>query len=397
MEYKFSEKIANMKPSAIREIFKSLADPEIIAFAAGNPAPESFPVEAFERLSADILRETPVTALQYGITEGHTPLREAVAARIHDKFGVGRDFDTTIITTGGQQGIDLCCKVMCDPGDVVICEKPTFIGALNAFRANGAIPVGVDLGPDGMDPNRLEAALNANPRAKLIYTIPTFHNPMGVCTSFKRRIDMYAIAKRHGVLILEDNPYGELRFRGEDIAAIKSFDDDGVVMYCSSFSKILSAGMRVGFLCGPAPVIQKIVVAKQVNDVHTNMFFQMLCERYIKNYNLDAHIEGIRALYRRRAGVMAAAYDACVPDWAPRTDPEGGLFLWSALPEGTDIQALVAALLERKVAVVTGAAFMPDENEPSWGIRLNYSTPTDEQIGRGIEILGEEIKKAAKG
>ena len=277
MEYIFSDKLSALKPSAIREIFKSLTDPSIISFAAGNPNPLSFPVEALAKISADIFASDAAYALQYGITEGYAPLRESIAARIYEKFGIGREFDQTIVTTGGQQGIELACKAFCNEGDAVICENPSFIGALNAFRSNGARTIGVPLRADGIDLTVLEETLRTEKKAKLLYLIPTFQNPSGITSTLKNRRAVYALAKKYGVVILEDNPYGELRFAGEDVPTYKSFDTDGLVIYCSSFSKILSSGMRIGFVNAPAEIIAKMVVAKQVEDVHTNLFAQMLC------------------------------------------------------------------------------------------------------------------------
>ena len=379
----------DMKPSAIREIFKSLTDPSIIAFAAGNPAPESFPAAQIRRFASEILEEELNTALQYSITEGYPALREAVAARLREKFSVGSPEDTLLITSGGQQGLELACKVMCDQGDTVLCENPSFIGALNAFRSLGANLVGLELTDgDGIDPDALERALRENPRAKLLYLIPTFHNPAGTTMSLERRRAVYAVARRYGVMILEDNPYGELRFAGEEIPPIKSMDTDGIVIYCGSFSKILSAGMRVGFVCAPAPVAQKMVVAKQVEDVHTNIFAQMLCNRFLRE-DPDAHIASIRQLYRRKSGVMLSEMDRLFPESIRYTRPEGGLFLWCTLPQEIDMSAYVQACLQKKVAVVPGTAFNCDPAAPSQSFRLNYSTPSDEQIAAGIGILAE--------
>ena len=290
MEYVFSDKVSGMKPSAIREIFKSLTDKSIISFAAGNPSPLSFPVEKMHAIANDIFANNAAFALQYGITEGYPRLREQVAERLRAKFNTGTADDETIITTGGQQGIDLTAKVLLNEGDTVICENPSFIGALNAFRSYNAHLVGVDLDRDGMNVEALESALKANPNTKLIYVIPTFQNPAGITTSLEKRRAILALAKKYGAVILEDNPYGELRFAGTDVPTIKSLDTDGRVVYCSSFSKILSAGMRVGFLCGPKELIQKVVVVKQVNDVHTNLFFQILASEFIERYRLDDHI-----------------------------------------------------------------------------------------------------------
>lgn len=392
MEYRISEKLKNLKPSAIREIFKSLTDPRIIAFAAGNPAAESFPAEFIEKKAAEILHNSPVAALQYSITEGYPALRTAVKKRLSDAFGIGRDFDETIITSGGQQGLELACKVMCDEGDVVISEDPSFIGALNAFRSCGARVVGVKTEEDGIVIEELEAALKLNPRAKLLYMIPTFHNPMGITTSAEKRSAVYALAKKYGVLILEDNPYGELRFSGRDVPTIKSMDEEGIVIYCGSYSKVLSSGMRLGFLCAPAEVMSKIVVAKQVEDVHTNILSQMICESFVTSDQYLPHLEKIRALYRRKCALMLDAMDKNFPDDVKYTRPEGGLFLWCTLPSGFVLDEFVQTALKNEVAVVPGTAFNCDTTAASDSFRLNYSTPSDEQITRGTEILGRLLK-----
>ncbi|MBO4932403.1 MAG: PLP-dependent aminotransferase family protein [Clostridia bacterium] len=389
MEYTISNKLANLKPSAIREIFKSLSDPTIISFAAGNPSPLSFPSEELAEISADIFKNQANVALQYGITEGYPPLRKAVEERMKAKFGIGRDFDETIITTGGQQGIELTTKALCNEGDVVICENPSFIGALNSFRALGAKPVGVPLNEDGIDVEILEKTLAETPNARFIYVIPTFHNPMGITSTLENRKKVYELAKKYGVMILEDNPYGELRFAGADVPTYKSFDEDGIVLYCSSFSKILSAGMRIGYVCGPQAVISKMVVAKQVEDVHTNNFFQMLCHRYMTERDIDGHIEKIRGIYRAKAELMLAELDKKMPKCVKYTRPEGGLFLWCTLPNGTDSSEFIKKALAQKVAVVPGTAFNCDTEAPSDSFRLNYSMPSDEDIVRGIGILAD--------
>ncbi len=389
MEYKISTKLADMKPSAIREIFKSLTNPEIIAFAAGNPSEESFPADKLNLLSSEIFKSAPSTALQYGITEGYPPLRAQLEDRLEKKFGISKKDNTLIVVSGGQQGIELACKVLCDPQDAVICEDPSFIGALNAFRSNGAKPVGVPMEEDGMNIELLEKACRENPRAKLLYLIPTFHNPAGTTMSLEKRKKVYDIALKYGLVILEDNPYGELRFAGEDIPTIKSMDTENIVIYCGSFSKVLSAGMRVGFVSAPPAIVNKMVVAKQVEDVHTNQFFQMLCSDFIKKYDLDAHIQNIRAIYRRKCGIMLSALDRYMPKQVKYTRPNGGLFIWLTLPDNIDLSEFVAKALERKVAVVPGTAFTPDEHEVSHSFRITYATPTDVQLTEGVIILSE--------
>lgn len=388
MDFVFSNKVNDMKPSAIREIFKSLSDPSVISFAAGNPSPLSFPVEKMHSVAEEIFQNEASFAFQYGITEGYPRLRQQVAQRLKERFNTGTENDEVIITTGGQQGIDLCAKVLCNEGDTVICENPSFIGALNAFRSYNANLVGVDLDEDGMNIEALENALKANRNTKIIYVIPTFQNPAGITTSLEKRKAILELAKKYDCLILEDNPYGELRFSGEDVPTIKSLDDDGRVLYCSSFSKILSAGMRIGFVCGPKELIQKIVVVKQVNDVHTNLFFQMVASKFIDKYGLDDHIANIRELYKNKCNLMLSELDKRVIGKATYTRPEGGLFIWLTVNGGNG-DDIAKRALENKLAVVTGSSFNPIQGGYSPSVRLNYSTPSDEQIVEGVKRLAE--------
>ena len=396
MNYNLSDNIKNMKPSAIREIFKSLGTPGAISFAAGNPSPESFPVEDITRIANKILAENASASLQYGTTEGYAPLRELVTKRISEKFDCVKEGDMTIITSGGQQGIELFCKVMCNRGDEVICENPSFIGALNAFRSIGAVPVGVPLEDDGINLEMLEEVLKTHPKAKFMYLIPTFQNPAGITTSLEKRKAVYALAQKYDIMILEDNPYGELRFAGENVPTYKSMDTDGRVMYCGSFSKILSAGMRVGFVCGNETVVQKMVVAKQVEDVHTNQFFQMIVAGFMQECDMDAHVAKINAIYKHKASLMIAALDKYMPKEVKFTRPEGGLFLWCTLPEGVSLDEFMKESIAQKVFVVTGKAFNCDEEADSDSFRLNYSMPSDEEIDKGIKILGDIIADLIK-
>lgn len=390
MEYIFSNKVRDMKPSAIREIFKSLSDPNVISFAAGNPSPLSFPVEKMHTVAEEIFQNEASFAFQYGITEGYPRLREQVALRLKERFNTGSDNDDVIITTGGQQGIDLCAKVLCNEGDVVICENPSFIGALNAFRSYNTKLVGIDLENDGMNIEALENALKANPNAKMIYVIPTFQNPAGITTSLEKRKAILELAKKYDVIILEDNPYGELRFSGEDVPTIKSLDTEGRVVYCSSFSKILSAGMRIGFVCGPKELVQKIVVVKQVNDVHTNLFFQMVASKFIDKYGLDEHIDFIKDLYRKKCNLMLSELDKHIAGKAEYTRPEGGLFIWLTV-KGGDGDEIAKKAIANKLAVVTGSSFNPIQGGYSPSVRLNYSTPSDEQIIEGVKRLASVL------
>ncbi len=396
MNYNFSKKISDLKPSAIREILKAPSTPDTISFAAGNPAPESFPVEELSKLSDEIFKSSPVSALQYSVTDGYAPLREVISDRQKRLFSIGKSVengdkynDNTIIVSGGQQGIELACRVFCNENDTVICENPTFIGALNAFRSNGAKTVGVELLDDGIDIDALERTVKDTPDAKLLYVIPNFQNPAGITTSLEKRKKIYEIAKKYGLMILEDNPYGELRFSGESIPSIKSFDEDGIVIYCSTFSKILSAGMRVGFVIAPEEVTSKMVVVKQTSDVHTNIFFQMLCYKYMTECDLEGHIKEIQDIYRHKCALMIDALDEYMPRSVSYTRPDGGLFIWCTLPGQINAPEYISRAVQRNVRVVPGATFNCDAEMPSQSFRLNYSTPSDSQIVKGVKILSD--------
>lgn len=395
MEYEFSNRMKGLKGSAIREIFKVAGDPSYISLAGGNPAPELFPAQELAEIAADVLAHEPVTALQYGVTEGYGPLRDAVRARLQ-RDGIGSPDDEVLIVSGGQQGIDLTAKNLVNEGDVVFVEEPSFIGALNAFRSFGAKLVGVAMDDAGMQPDALERAIAANPGGKVIYTIPTFQNPMGVTMPAARRRAVYEIARRHHLIIIEDNPYGELTFDGVKTAPIKTLDTDGRVVYCGSFSKILAPGLRLGFVCANRALVQKLVVAKQVEDVHTPMLTQLLAAEYMKRYDLDALIVRMRALYRQKCGTMLRAMDEFFPADAHWTRPNGGLFIWCDLGHGIDTAKLAPACLARKVVFVPGSTFMTDMDAPCSGLRLNYSTMTDERITEGIRILGEKFSAALR-
>lgn len=392
MDYQFSDRISSLKPSAIREILKATSQSDVIPFAAGNPAPEAFPVDDVRKITADILANDPITALQYGISEGYAPLRNTIKTYMAEKYGVGSEDDDIIITSGAQQVIDLTSKVLLNEDDVVISESPSFIGALNTFRSYKGRLVGVDVESDGMNMDMLEDVLKKEKRARFIYTIPNFQNPSGVTMSWEKRQQLYALAKKYGVLILEDNPYGELRCKGEDIPCIKTLDKDGIVIYSGSFSKILSPGIRVAFTIAPKALIAKMTVGKQASDVHTPVLTQMIVNEWMTKYDMEGHIQKIRGIYRKKLDLMCGLIDGELGDFVTYVKPEGGLFIWCELPEKVDMLKFCSVAAENKVAVVPGVAFMMYPEDKTQCIRLNFSTPTDEGIVKGMKILGE-VKK----
>lgn len=388
MDYRFSDRMSGMRGSAIREIFKFAADPEVISLAGGNPAPELFPNEELADIAAELLRNQPVLSLQYGVTEGYTPLREAVKARLKRVEHIDNADDEVIIVSGGQQGIELSAKALVNEGDTVIVEEPSFIGALNAFRSYNAHLAGVKMDEDGMNIASLEKTVAENKNAKLIYTIPTFQNPMGTTMSLEKRKAVYEIARKNNLIIIEDNPYGDLTFDGTKMPTIKSMDVDGRVIYCGSFSKILAPGLRIGFVCANKAIVQKIVVGKQISDVHTAMLPQLLAYEYMTRFDLDAAIVKMRANYAHKCRTMLDAIARDFPADVTCTRPNGGLFIWCDLGHGVDTQALAATCAANKVVYVPGSTFMVDMDKPSSALRLNYSTMSDERIGEGIRRLG---------
>lgn len=390
MDYKFSDKVSGLKASAIREILKYTSDPEVISFAAGNPAPEAFPKEEIAEISAELLKNDPVLALQYSITEGYTPLREYLKKWMSEKNCFHPEFDDLIITSGGQQANELSCKVLLNEGDTLLCESPSFIGSLNAFRSYNVNLKGVDMEEDGINIEKLENALKTEPNVKILYLIPNFQNPTGRTMSLAKRKAVYELACKYDFIILEDDPYGELRFAGETIPSIKSLDTEGRVIYSSTFSKLISPGFRTGYVSAPAEIIQKIVVCKQVSDVHSNIWAQVVSHRFMSGVNREEHFNKLRAIYREKCELMCGLIESGFSKKITYTKPEGGLFIWCTLPEGCDMNAFCTkAVKDYKIAVVPGNSFSIDENEVSRSFRLNYSTPTNEQIEKGMAVLAK--------
>ena len=397
MEYSFSDRVQALKPSAIREIFKYAADPEVVSLSAGNPSPEAFPIEEIKEISSRLLEENPIGVLQYSVTEGYPQLRETLKEYMKSHHNVGKDFDDILITTGAQQIMDLATKSLVNEGDVVITEAPSFIGSLNTFRSYNAKLVGVKIDDDGMNMEELEKALQPHKNARFIYTIPNFQNPSGITMSLEKRKKMYELAKKYNVLILEDNPYGDLRYSGEYIPCIKSFDDEGIVLYAGSMSKVISPGIRVAYVIAPKPIFQKMVVCKQGNDVHTNIWSQMVCNELLTKYDFDAHLEKLRNLYRKKAQFMMDLMDKyLVPMGITYAKITGGLFTMCTLPDYVDMQEFCKDAIKNKVCVVPGNAFLTDESEECHTFRVNFSTPTDEQLEKGIKLLAKTAEKYIK-
>lgn len=390
MNFYISNKMSGMRPSAIREFFKYAADPAVISMSAGSPAPEALPTRAIREIMDGIMREDLQKALGYSISEGYPPLRESLKIHLRERYAsFDENRDELIVTSGAQQCMDLICRVLCDEGDVVICEDPSFTGSVNCFRSYGIRVVGVPMEEDGISVEQLEQALKEHGSARFIYLIPNFQNPTGYTMSLNKRRACYDLAKKHGVPILEDDPYGDLRFSGEPLPAIKTMDEDGIVLYARTFSKVLSAGIRVGYLSFPKELLGPLTVAKQCADVHTGMLSQLLCHRFLTQCDLAEHIREIGEIYGRKCALMLGELDKLPPGKINYTQPEGGLFVWAALHGSQSADDFATRLVkEKKVAVVPGSAFFADM-APGPNFRMTFAAPAEEQIVKGISAIAE--------
>lgn len=394
MKYNFSKGMAELKPSAIREILKNSGD--TIPFSAGNPAPDAFPIDDVRMITDYVLKKEPVLALQYGITEGYTPLVDVLTELAHNRYKVGTDNDSVIVVSGATQIMSLVTHCFINPGDTVICENPSFIGSLNCFRSSGTRLVGVPVESDGINIEELEIALKSNQNVKFIYTIPNFQNPTGVTMSYEKRVRMYDLAKKYNVLILEDNPYGDLRVSGKEIPSIKSLDTEGLVIYAGSFSKVIAPGIRVGFVVSPSEISAKLTVAKQTQDVHTAMLSQLIVYEWLKAGKINDHVIKIREIYRRKLNLMCDNLDIELSGYLTYNRPDGGLFVWAELNKEIDMISFVKKASQNGVSVVPGNAFLTDGSQSTQYIRLNFSTPSDKGIVDGVRILAETAKEMRK-
>ena len=391
MELNFAKRMSFLKASEIREILKVTEREDVISFAGGLPAPELFPVAEIREMCRIVLDEAGTKALQYTTTEGYAPLREWIARRMNERLGTAFDRDDVLITHGSQQGLDLTGKVFLDEGDVVLCESPTYLAAISAFRAYGCRFIEIPTDGNGMLPDALEDALRATENVKLIYVIPTFQNPTGRTWSLERRRKLAELSARYGVAVVEDNPYGELRFEGEHLPSVKSFDTAGNVLCTGSFSKIFCPGFRIGWIAGDKDIIRRYVLVKQGTDLQCNTFAQMVLAEYLKRYDIDRHIEKIVEVYKRRRDVAVESMERYIPDRIEFTRPEGGLFTWIELPEGISARRILDDCLKQKIAFVPGGSFYPNVHRENT-FRLNYSNMPEDRIEKGLRVLGEVVK-----
>ena len=390
----------SMTSSAIRELLKLTQQPDIISFAGGLPAPELFPIEEMKAACDVVLSEMGPSALQYSTTEGYAPLREMLARHMA-RYGIRVDSDNIVITSGSQQALDLIGKLLINPGDRILTENPSYLGAIQAFTAYQAQYVTVPIDDDGLQVAKLEAALRAGP--KFMYILPNFQNPTGVTLSLTRRYDLIALAEEYGIPIVEDDPYGQLRFEGEHLKPLVTLDAEsegcegngsytGNVIYTSTFSKTLAPGLRLGWIVAPKDVVSKLVQMKQGTDLHTSSFDQMVAFEVARGGFLDKHVRHIREVYRQRRDLMLQTMEETFPAEVRWTHPAGGLFLWATTPEAITTAELLKDAVQQKVAFVPGDSFHPNGGGHNT-MRLNFSNATEDMIVEGIHRLATALKQ----
>ena len=392
MEYKFASRMDRMKASEIRELLKLTARPEIISFAGGLPAPELFPVKEIAQVSHDLVLKEGQKLLQYATTEGRPTLREKIAKRMTEKYSTPVDMNDILITTGSQQCLDFAGKLFLDPGDVVLCESPSYLGALNAFNAYQPVFKEVPTDGEGIIPEELDKILATTPKCKFIYVIPDFQNPTGICWSLERRKKFIEVINKYDLPVFEDNPYGELRYRGESFPTLKSMDTKGLVSFLGTFSKIFCPGLRLGWIAGPHTIVEKFVMIKQSADLHTSNFDQGVADAYMDTYDLDAHVKEIVELYGHRRDLILKTMEEEFPEGVEFTRPDGGLFLWVTVPEGVSARKVFDKCIEQKVAAVIGDAFYPNDKTDR-SLRVNYSCMPDDKIVEGVKRMARAIKE----
>lgn len=392
----FSQRAREMKASDVRELLKLLQVPDMISFAGGMPSSETFPVDMIREIASDVLSKDGGKVLQYGITEGYTPLRESIAERMRGK-GMDASSDDILVVSGSQQVIDLMGKMFIDPKDVIVISAPTYLTALTGFGTYQATfePVPIDENNMRLDlfEERIKMLVKRANQPKIVYVLPNFHNPAGVTMPEANRKRLVDMASEYDFIILEDDPYGELRYSGEHIKPIKAFDDEGRVVYMGTFSKVLSPGLRVGWVVADPEILKKLIIAKQSSDVCTNMLGQAIAHEYMSRKLMDRQIGKIKEIYGRKLKIMLDGMDEFMPEGLTWMKPEGGMFLWATLPDGLESPTLLEKALKKRVAFVSGRAFFPNPRDGFSTMRLNFSYPSDDQLTEGLRRLGAVINQ----
>ena len=390
---KYSVRLERLKPSAIRAVQKKIsAKGNVISFAAGLPDPDYFPVEDLKKATINMIDKNGTAAFQYGMTRGYGPLIEKIALRLKEKEEIDTTEENIIITTGSQQGLALAAMLFLDEGDIMVSENPSYLGAINAARPYGTDFIGVDTDDEGMDVEKLRKTLENNPTVKLVYVIPDFQNPTGKAWSLERRKDFMKVIRDFDVMVVEDNPYGEIRFQGDKIPSLKALDETNQVIYLGSFSKILSPGIRLAYMCADKDVITKAETIKEGWDLQCNQFTQLMVLEYLNNFDIDAHVNRIRETYRARCNKMLEGIEKEFPKNIKYTRPDGGMFIWAELPNNLSADEILDKALDNGVAYVPGASFFTDPGHCNT-LRLNYTTVSEKEIEDGIKLLGQVLRE----
>ena len=393
---KYSDLAMGLKASEIRELLKLTTMPEVISFAGGLPAPELFPLEELKKVDVEILSKEGQQAVQYGTTEGYMPLREKIAARMKKAFQADCTADEVVITSGSQQGLSMLAQIFLNKGDVILVESPTYLGAINAFKLCDPQFVEVPTDEKGIIPEELEKVLaEYGDRVRLMYVIPEFQNPTGVTWPIERRKAFMDIINRYDFPVIEDDPYGELRYDGDVVPSLKSMDTKGNIIFLGSFSKIFMPGLRVAWMVADPVTLDKVVKLKQAVDLQSSSFAQRQASYYMDMYDIDAHVEKIKDLYRKRRTLMYESMQKYFPAGITYTYPEGGLFTWVTLPEYMDAKEIMPKVVAKNVAYVPGGPFYPNGGNANH-FRLNYSNMPEDRIVEGIKRLGEVLKEEMK-
>lgn len=388
MKINYARRISSLKASEIREILKVTENKEVISFAGGLPAPELFPIDEIKEVNRIVLEESGQQALQYTTTEGYRPLRVWIAERMNKRLGTSFDCDNILITHGSQQALDITGKVFLDEGDVVLCERPTYLAAISAFKAYGCSFIEVPTDDSGMVIEELERILQTTANVKLIYVVTNFQNPIGKTWSLERRKQLAELSMKYGVIVIEDNPYGELRFEGEFLPSAKAFDKKGYMLCTGSFSKIFCPGYRIGWIAGDKEIIRKYVLVKQGTDLQCNTIAQMEIAKYLELYDIDKHIANIIEVYKKRKDLAIDTMEKTFPESVIFTRPEGGLFAWVELPSNINARDVLERCLEKKIAFVPGGSFFPN-NPKENTFRINFSNMPENRIVEGLTCIGE--------
>lgn len=391
MPIRYSERTSAVKASEVRELLKLCEKKDMISFGGGLPAEESFPVAEMEKICREILLTEGAKSMQYATSEGYIELRKLIVGLMAEK-NISADTDQILVTTGSQQGLDLTAKVFIDPGDIILCERPTYLSAINAFKPFYPQFIDIPMDHNGMLLDSLEEKLRSYPSIRFLYTIPDYQNPTGVTLSLERRHRLMELANRYDILIIEDNPYSEVNFNGQILPSLKSLDTEERVIYLSTFSKTVCPGFRIGWVCAAKEILQKYILFKQGTDLHTNIFAQMQIAKFFQQYDIKSHLQRNILCYKKRRDVMLRAMEKEFPPEVHYTRPEGGMFIWVELPSYLNSRELLTKALAQGVAFVPGGAFYPNGGSENT-FRLNFSGLPEEQIEEGIARLGKVLSQ----